>query len=119
MKRFFLLTLAASTLGTSEGAAADKNPIVIMETSMGTIEIELFRDKAPITVKNFLKYVDDKHFDGLVFHRVIKDFMIQGGGYDADQKERKTREMIKNESDDKVPNNRGYIANLARTTAKK
>jgi cyclophilin family peptidyl-prolyl cis-trans isomerase len=96
------------------GAAQAANPVVVFETSKGDIKIELYEDKAPNTVKNFLRYVDDKHFDGLTFHRVIADFMIQGGGYDADQKERKTRDPIKNESGNGVPNNRGYIA-MART----
>jgi cyclophilin family peptidyl-prolyl cis-trans isomerase len=90
------------------------NPVVVMETSKGTMKIELYEDKSPITVKNFLQYVKDKHYDGLVFHRVIEDFMIQGGGFDVDLKERKTREPIKNESGNGVPNNRGYIA-MART----
>jgi cyclophilin family peptidyl-prolyl cis-trans isomerase len=61
------------------GAARAANPVVVLETSKGNIKIELFEDKAPVTVKNFLTYVDEKHYDGLVFHRVIKDFMIQGG----------------------------------------
>lgn len=95
-------------------AAQAANPVVVLETSKGDIKIELFEDKAPTTVKNFLQYVDDKHYDGLVFHRVIANFMIQGGGFDTDQKERKTREPIKNESGNGVPNNRGYIA-MART----
>jgi len=108
-------TLFAAVAGMFLAAAAQAaNPVVVLETSKGDIKIELFEDKAPVTVKNFLKYVDDKHFDGLTFHRVISNFMIQGGGYDADQKERKTREPIKNESGNGVPNNRGYIA-MART----
>jgi len=98
------------------GAARAANPVVVLETSKGDIKIELFEDKAPITVKNFLTYVDEKHYDGLVFHRVIKDFMIQGGGYDVDLKERKTHAPIKNEFGNGVPNNRGYIA-MARTNA--
>jgi cyclophilin family peptidyl-prolyl cis-trans isomerase len=95
-------------------AAQAANPVVVIETSKGDIKIELFEEKAPMTVKNFLQYVDDKHYDGLIFHRVISNFMIQGGGYDVDQKERKTRDPIKNESGNGVPNNRGYIA-MART----
>jgi cyclophilin family peptidyl-prolyl cis-trans isomerase len=114
VKRFFLLTLAASTLGTSEGAAADKNPVVIMETSMGTIEIELFRDKAPITVNNFLGYVNKKFYDGTIFHRVIPTFMIQGGGFEPGMKEKETLGPIKNESSNGVSNKRGTIA-MART----
>jgi len=108
-------TLFAAFAGLFTAAAAQAaNPVVVLETSKGDIKIELFEDKSPITVKNFLQYVDDQHYDGLVFHRVIKDFMIQGGGYDATLKERKTRAPIKNESGNGVPNNRGYIA-MART----
>ncbi len=109
-------TLAAAlavTLGLAASARA-ANPVVVMETNKGTIKIELFEDKAPITVKNFLTYVDEKHFDGLTFHRVISTFMIQGGGFDLDQKERKTHPPIKNESGNGVENKRGNIA-MART----
>lgn len=111
MIRMMFAALAGMFLAAAAQAA---NPVIVLETSKGDIKIELFEEKAPITVKNFLKYVDDKHFDGLTFHRVISNFMIQGGGYDADQKERKTRDPIKNESGNGVPNNRGYIA-MART----
>jgi cyclophilin family peptidyl-prolyl cis-trans isomerase len=108
-------TLFATLAGLLAAAAAQAaNPVVVLETSKGDIKVELFEDKAPVTVENFLQYVKDKHYDGLVFHRVIKDFMIQGGGYDADLKEKKTRAPIKNESGNGVPNNRGYIA-MART----
>src|SRR5579871_3916937 len=86
------------------------NPVVVMETSRGTIKIELFEDKAPKTVKNFLTYVDEKHYDGTIFHRIIADFMIQGGGFDANRKERGTHEPIKNESDNGLSNKRGTIA---------
>src|SRR5687767_1920411 len=96
------------------GAAQAANPVIVLETNKGDIKIELYEDKAPGTVKNFLQYVDDKHYDGLIFHRVINGFMIQGGGYDVDQQERKVRDPIKNESGNGVPNNRGYIA-MART----
>ncbi len=96
-------------------AAEQKNPVVVMETSMGTIKIELFADKAPETVKNFLQYADDKHFDGTIFHRVIEDFMIQGGGFEPGMKEKKTRPPIKNEAGNGVSNARGTIA-MARTT---
>ena len=89
---------------------------VVMETSMGTIIIELFPDKAPGTVKNFLQYVDDQYYDSTIFHRVIDNFMIQGGGYVAGMKEKKTREAIKNESDNGLSNMRGTLA-MARTPA--
>jgi cyclophilin family peptidyl-prolyl cis-trans isomerase len=114
VKRFFLLTLAASTLGTSQGSAADKNPVVVMDTSMGKIEIELFRDKAPITVNNFLSYVDKKFYDGTIFHRVIGNFMIQGGGFEPGMKQKSTQAPIKNESTNGVSNKRGTLA-MART----
>lgn len=115
MKRSFLLALAAGMLGAAESVAQDKNPIVIMETSMGTIKIELDQAKAPVTTKNFIDYVEAKHYDGLVFHRVIPKFMIQGGGFEPGMKERKTRAPIKNESSNGLANLRGTIA-MARTS---
>jgi peptidyl-prolyl cis-trans isomerase B (cyclophilin B) len=96
--------------------AADKNPVVIVDTSMGTIKIELYQDKAPITVKNFLGYVDDKFYDNTLFHRVIgkpnakEDFMVQGGGFESGMKEKKTKEAIKNEASNGLSNERGTIA---------
>ncbi|WP_439621736.1 peptidylprolyl isomerase [Gemmata sp.] len=90
--------------------------MVVMETNHGTVKIELFEDKAPVTVKNFLKYVEDKHYDGTVFHRVIDGFMIQGGGFEPGMKEKKTRDPIKNESNNGLSNARGTIA-MARTSA--
>src|SRR5262249_26175477 len=119
-KRMRIRTLAAA-LTALVGATAVQaaNPIVVLETSKGDIKIELFQDKAPITVKNFLQYVDDKHYDGTIFHRVIPTFMIQGGGYESGQKvekgeEKKTRDPIKNESDNGLLNKRGTLA-MART----
>lgn len=94
----------------STGGARAANPIVVMETSMGTIKIELFEEKAPITVKNFLSYVENKHYDGLIFHRVMADFMIQGGGFEPGMKEKKTKEPIKNEAGNQLSNVRGTIA---------
>lgn len=108
----FVLGLMALVGVTATMQAA--NPVVVMETSKGVIKIELEAEKAPITVKNFLSYVEDKHYEGLTFHRVIKDFMIQGGGYDANQKQRKTKDPIKNESGNGLKNVRGSIA-MART----
>jgi cyclophilin family peptidyl-prolyl cis-trans isomerase len=108
----WLLTLGLAYFGSFAHAS---NPVVVMETSKGIIKIELFADKAPITVKNFLAYVDDKHYDGTIFHRVIDNFMIQGGGYTPGMVERKTRPPIKNESDNGLSNKRGTIA-MARTT---
>jgi cyclophilin family peptidyl-prolyl cis-trans isomerase len=112
MKLFRLIAslLGLAVVGTAQGA----NPVVIMETSLGTIKIELFEDKSPVTVKNFLTYVDDKHYDGTIFHRVKDTFMIQGGGFDADGKEKKSREPIKNEASNGLSNKKGTLA-MART----
>lgn len=93
---------------------AEKNPIVVLETSKGNIRIELDADKAPITTKNFLDYVRDKHYDGLIFHRVIQGFMIQGGGMDAQMREKKNRAPIKNEAANGLKNDVGTVA-MART----
>jgi peptidyl-prolyl cis-trans isomerase B (cyclophilin B) len=90
--------------------------MVVMETSMGTIKIELFEDKAPNTVKNFLSYVDDKFYDNTIFHRVIPRFMIQGGGMETGLREKRTKDPIKNESTNGIANARGTIA-MARTMA--
>ncbi len=90
------------------------NPLVVLDTSMGEITLELDREKAPITVENFLSYAREGFFDGTVFHRVIKGFMIQGGGFTADLKEKPTREPIKNEANNGLKNKQGTIA-MART----
>jgi len=87
-----------------------------METSLGTIKVELFRRQAPITVANFLKYADDKFYDDTIFHRVIIDFMVQGGGFEPGMKEKPTRGTIKNESNNGLANDRGTLA-MARTAA--
>lgn len=93
---------------------AQANPIVVMETSKGTIKIELDAAKAPITVENFLKYVDEKFFDDTIFHRVIPNFMIQGGGFTSDMKQKPTGKAIKNEAANGLKNARGTLA-MART----
>jgi cyclophilin family peptidyl-prolyl cis-trans isomerase len=83
---------------------------VVMETSMGDVTIELFDNDAPITVANFLAYVDEKHYDGTVFARVMPGFMIQGGGFTTDYKRKPQNLAIKNESFNRKPNTRGTIA---------
>jgi peptidyl-prolyl cis-trans isomerase B (cyclophilin B) len=93
----------------------EKNPQVLMETSMGSIKIELFKEKAPITVRNFLSYVKEGFYDGLIFHRVISTFMVQGGGMDADMQSKKTKFAIKNEAANGLSNKRGTLA-MARTS---
>ena len=95
--------------------ADEANPVVLMKTTDGDITIELFADKSPITVENFLRYVDEGHFDGTVFHRVIPNFMIQGGGFTAELEEKPTHEPIVNESRNKLHNTRGTLA-MARTS---
>ncbi|MCR5561835.1 MAG: peptidyl-prolyl cis-trans isomerase [Desulfovibrio sp.] len=90
------------------------NPVVLLETTSGDILIELYEDKAPKTVANFLKYVDDGFYANTIFHRVIKNFMIQGGGLGARMDEKPTREPIQNEADNGLKNERGTIA-MART----
>ncbi len=107
------LSLCALTM--ADAAAADENPVVVMDTSMGPITIELNRAKAPISVDNFLKYVDANFYDGLIFHRVMDGFMIQGGGMDDKMTEKKTFPPIKNEASNGLSNARGTIA-MARTS---
>ena len=107
---------AASMLLAAMGALSEEtgNPIVLMKTTDGDITIELFADKSPVTVENFLSYVDEGHYDGTVFHRVIPNFMIQGGGFTDALEEKPTREPIVNESKNKLHNTRGTLA-MART----
>ena len=93
-----------------------ENPQVKMSTSQGDILIELYQDKAPITVNNFLNYVKDGFYNGTVFHRVIADFMIQAGGYSIEGKRLMPKEQIKNEADNGLKNETGTIA-MARTPA--
>lgn len=90
-------------------------PIVELDTTYGNIVIELNAEKAPITVANFIDYVESGHYDGLIFHRVIDGFMIQGGGMDSDMNEKRTGTPIKNEADNGLKNTTGTIA-MARTS---
>ncbi|MDT8448819.1 MAG: peptidylprolyl isomerase [Wenzhouxiangellaceae bacterium] len=87
---------------------------MIIHTSRGDIKVELFDDQAPISVENFLDYARKGHYDGTIFHRVISDFMIQGGGFDVDLNQRPTGEPIRNEADNGLSNQRGTLA-MART----
>lgn len=90
--------------------------MVKLQTNFGEITIELDAEKAPITAANFLKYVDNGFYDGTIFHRVINGFMIQGGGFDADMKQKETEAEIKNEADNGLSNDKYTIA-MARTSA--
>ncbi|HKI33511.1 MAG TPA: peptidylprolyl isomerase [Gemmataceae bacterium] len=115
MKRVLLLAVLAGLLAAPARAA---NPVVVVETSLGTIKIELDRDKAPITVKNFLSYVDEKFYDDTVFHRVLgkentrdrEDFFVQAGRFTGDHKEKMTRAPIKSEAGNGLTNTRGSVA---------
>ena len=108
------LCIFTSILTTSL-AIGEENPMVTLKTSMGDITLELYPDKAPETVKNFLQYVDDGFYNGTIFHRVISNFMIQGGGFDDKMNKKMTRSPIKNEAANGLKNDRGTIA-MARTS---
>ena len=107
------ILFAALALSASLAAGA-AGPLVEMKTSLGAIVIELDAEKAPATVENFLQYVKDGHYDGTVFHRVIPGFMVQGGGFDRDFKQKPTRKPIKNEAGNGLKNDVGTVA-MART----
>lgn len=110
MKRFLVSLLL---FGWIAGALA-ANPVVEMRTSHGKIELELFADKAPRSVENFIEYVKSGHYSGTIFHRVIDGFMIQGGGFDADLNQKPTRAPIPNEAKNGLRNEAGTLA-MART----
>ena len=103
------LVLAGFFLSAPVPKDLNKSNVVVVETTAGSVEIELLPEKAPKSVANFLKYVDDKFYDGLTFHRVIPNFVIQGGGYDAKMAEKKGRDAIVNESNNGVSNLRGTV----------
>ena len=116
MKALMISIIMVLCAGLTAGAA-DKpgdNPRVVLDTTKGKIVIELYLQKAPETVVNFLSYVDTKFYDATIFHRVIPNFMIQGGGFTADMQRKPGKEPIKNEADKGLKNERGTIA-MART----
>jgi peptidyl-prolyl cis-trans isomerase A (cyclophilin A) len=121
MRKFLpFLTLPALgamfiTMAVPDGAEAQANPQVLVKTSAGEVVIELYPEKAPKTVANFLQYVDDKHYDGTIFHRVIANFMIQGGGFTRDMKQKPNRAGIALESKNGLKNDAGWVA-MARTS---
>jgi cyclophilin family peptidyl-prolyl cis-trans isomerase len=117
IKILTLIALASVLAASSQGAAMeekDLNPSVIIETTIGNVTVELYQDKAPKTVANFLEYVKAGYFNGTIFHRVIKGFMIQGGGLTADMKSKPARSPIENEAPNGLKNVRGTVA-MART----
>lgn len=129
MSRYFTAFFIAAFLFTGHAYAQDNsvaqteaskptkaNPKVRFETNVGSFTVELFADKAPITVKNFLAYVDSGFYKGTIFHRAIKNFMVQGGGFTKEMSKKKTRKPIKNEASKELSNVRGTIA-MARLSA--
>jgi peptidyl-prolyl cis-trans isomerase A (cyclophilin A) len=101
---------------TLAGAVEAKNPVVLMDTSLGKIKIELFAKEAPLSVKNFLDYANKGFYSGTIFHRVMNGFMIQGGGFTTEFQQKPTSAPIRNEADNALKNDRGTIA-MARTGA--
>ncbi|WP_137917755.1 peptidylprolyl isomerase [Hydrogenophaga sp. 2FB] len=114
MALFLAVATSAALLPLSASAQAAA-PRVKLTTSAGDIVVEVYPDKAPKTVENFLQYVQDKHYEGTVFHRVISDFMVQGGGFTADLKQKPTRPPVPLEANNGLKNDRGAIA-MARTS---
>ncbi len=109
------LMMLALIITTGSTARAERShPLVKLETSMGEITLELYPDKAPATVANFLQYVKDGLYDGTIFHRVIPTFMIQGGGFDAQMNQKPTKAPVKNEADNGLKNE-AYTVAMART----
>lgn len=115
LSRALVLLTAATALSVQADTPEDEYS-VILETTKGDIQLQLFPEQAPETVANFLGYVDEGFYDGLIFHRVIPNFMAQGGGFDADLNQRQPGRPIQNESDNGLGNVRGTIA-MARTQA--
>ena len=113
-KLILLIALSVLSLSVSQAQQETVNPEVTIVTNRGDIRLELYPDKAPITVANFLQYANDGFYDGTIFHRVISHFMIQGGGMTPDMTKKQTREPIINEADNGLKNVRGTIA-MART----
>ena len=114
-KLFVCLLCLATLVGAPLANPEPANPRVALDTNHGTIVVELFPDKAPATVNNFLSYLNKGFYDGTVFHRVIKGFMIQGGGFTPDMQSKPTQAPIENEADNGLKNKRGTIA-MARTS---
>jgi len=111
---FAVLCLALTMLGPTGFAQDTESPVVVIETSLGDITVQLHPDRAPISVENFLTYVKEGFYDGTIFHRVIRNFMIQGGGFTAQMQRKPTRPPIKNEAANGLLNKRGTLA-MART----
>ena len=103
-----------NTSADSSGKKERRKPMVLISTSLGDIKLELYEEEAPITVANFLSYVEEGFYDNTIFHRVIDNFMVQGGGITEDMKQKPTKPPIKNEAENGLKNERGTVA-MART----
>ena len=114
LKQLFL-TFLTTVFATTCGAASAENPIVKLETNLGEITVLLYADKAPKTVENFLTHVDEDFYKHTIFHRVIDNFMVQGGGFDVDLKQKDSGRTVVNESKNRLHNDRGTLA-MARTS---
>ena len=114
MKKYLLLALLALSFGAHAASPAKANPQVRITTNLGVIEAELYADKAPLTVKNVLSYVERGYYNGTIFHRVMSGFMIQGGGFVPGLKQKSTGVPVKNEADNGLKNLAGTLA-MART----
>jgi peptidyl-prolyl cis-trans isomerase A (cyclophilin A) len=106
---------AGATGSAMQKPGAEGNEVVVIKTSKGEIRVELEAERAPLTVRNFLAYADEGFYDGTIFHRVIDGFMIQGGGFSADMRQKQTHDPIKNEANNGLKNARGTLA-MARTS---
>lgn len=117
-KKIIIVVAVCMFVGGMVGVvgAAEKKSVVLVKTSLGNIKIELMQRESPITVKNFLSYVEAGYYSGTILHRVIPGFMVQGGGFTSDMKVKKTGQPIKNEASNGLKNDRGTIA-MARTSA--
>lgn len=102
--------LLQAPVATAPLQPAPGNPVVVIETSAGSIVVELFKDRAPVSVENFLQYMRDHHYDGTIFHRVVPGYVIQGGGYTSELVERPVRPPIQNEATNGLANRRGTVS---------
>jgi peptidyl-prolyl cis-trans isomerase A (cyclophilin A) len=109
------LTAGIAIVLSGAASSAQESPVVVMETSLGAITVELAPAEAPISVDNFLQYVDAGHYDNTIFHRVIQGFMIQGGAFSPDMRTKPRRDPIKNEAENGLNNDR-YTLAMARTS---
>lgn len=110
-----LLVMVSVMVTSSFSEKASGNPVVVIKTSVGDITVELFQNKAPKSVENFLAYAESGYYNGTIFHRVIKGFMIQGGGFTPDMTRKPTKSPIQNEANNGLKNTRGTLA-MARTS---